>query len=159
MKITLLACTMLISFACCKRNTDKTTTTTTGTSAVTVNGSPSDSTTPSTGTGSTGSDNSSGSENDMKGSNLYDFTVSFFSPGSGIDHTAKDSYDKFLEGYKSKVEVEQYRWGREGEIDYCLKLSKLSAAEKKEFIDKSKAILEKSDRVNYKENAECVHKK
>lgn len=153
------------AFSCSRKHTQKDST---NTNAVTQQGTPSDVTNPApgpTGPANNGietANSNQGMDTTKKSTedpNSYGFVVSFFSPGNGIDSNTKDAYDKFLEGYKSKVETEQYRWGREGEIDYCLKLSKLSAAEKKDFIAKSRAILEKSDRVHIYENSPCVHKK
>jgi hypothetical protein len=155
--IALFSAIALVSFSCssCRSKKDATTT-----NSVTVSGTPSDvmSQPAPTGTGDTPNPQLADTTTKMNENN-YGFVVSFYSPGNGIDAATKDAYDKFLEGYKDKVEVEQYRWGREGEIDYCLKLSKLSAAEKKDFIAKSRALLEKSQKVNISENAACVHKK
>jgi hypothetical protein len=158
LKFSLLSLTIILTFACCRRHTENT-----STNAVTLNGTPSDVVSPGTGPTNSASGTNTQTMSDTTKKNAdpgnYGLVISFFSPGNGIDHTTKDAYDKFLEGYKNKVEVEQYHWGREGETDYCLKLSSLSAAERTDFIAKSKAILEKSNRVHIDENASCVHKK
>lgn len=160
----------LISASSCNRNAAKDKKAADSTNAVTLSGTPSDVTNqppgPTTDTSSeaeqkdkeqqTGSE---GQENSGNKGEVYGLVVSFYSPGNGINRKAKTDYDAFLEGFKGKVEVEQVRWGREGEIDYCLKLSNLSAAEKKDFIVRSKQLLEKADRVNITENTGCVHKK
>ena len=167
-RLTLLLCSIfLVSASSCHRKTAKDNS---GPNAVTMTGSPSDVTNPPPGpTGTAAGEQEKQNDTNMKnpdsqGDNAragetYGLVVSFFSPGNGINRQAKTDYDTFLEDYKGKVEVEQVRWGREGEIDYCLKLSSLSAAEKKDFIAKSRQVLEKSDRVNITENAACVHKK
>ena len=57
--------------------------------------------------------------------------VSFYSICCGIDHKAKEKLDEFIKRYeKAKgkpLTKAAVRWGREGEIDYCLKLSELSS--------------------------------
>jgi hypothetical protein len=89
----------------------------------------------------------------------YRFIASFFSPGNGTDHDTKEKYDKFLLNSYPSVIYERIGWGREGEYDLCFKLSELSAKEQLKFIEKSKEILNKSDRVNVLENVPCQHKK
>src|SRR6185369_17109930 len=45
--------------------------------------------------------------------------------------------------------------GREGEVNYCLALNELSAAEQTDFIKKANAILGKSTLVHVNENIAC----
>lgn len=84
--------------------------------------------------------------------------VSFYSKGEGIDYKNKDAYEKFLNSYPKKIAFEPTFWGREGEVDYCLKLNELSATEQAEFVRKTKELLGKSLLVHVDENAPCVHK-
>lgn len=90
--------------------------------------------------------------------NSYRLVVSFYSTTSGIDLKTNDEFVKFLNSYPKKINYEPTHWGREGEIDYCLKLSELSSAEQGDFVKKAKEILSKSTLVHVNENAACVHK-
>jgi len=89
---------------------------------------------------------------------IFRMVVSFFSTAAGIDGKINDEFVKFLDTYPKKIAYEPTHWGREGEIDYCLKLSELSTAEQEDFVKKAKVILSKSSLVNINENAACVHK-
>ena len=89
---------------------------------------------------------------------IYPLVVSFFSIASGIDLKVHGEFEKFLSTYPKKIAFEPTHWGREGEIDYCLKLSELSTAEQTNFVKKAKDLLSKSTLVYVNENAKCVHK-
>ncbi len=60
---------------------------------------------------------------------IYRFNVSFISIGSGTDGKARQQFLDFIKEYETKNSVkivyEIANWGREGETDYCLKLSEL----------------------------------
>ena len=88
----------------------------------------------------------------------YRLVVSFYSKGEGIDNKVNDVFVKFLDAYPKKIAYEPTHWGREGEIDYCLQLSELSASEQVEFVKKAKDLLLKSSLVHVNESATCVHK-
>lgn len=85
------------------------------------------------------------------------FIVSFFSIGEGIDVKTHNEFVDFLNTYSPKIEYSPARWGREGEKDYCLGLTELSATQQTEFIKKANAILAKSKLVNVNENTKCEH--
>ncbi|HEY0544390.1 MAG TPA: hypothetical protein VGC91_03255 [Pyrinomonadaceae bacterium] len=85
--------------------------------------------------------------------------VSFYSICCGIDQKAQESLDKFITRYekakgKQLTKAAVY-WGREGEVDYCLKLSELSPKEQKRFIAQVRGLLKKSKLVHINENAAC----
>jgi hypothetical protein len=90
---------------------------------------------------------------------VYRFTVSFYSPGNGIDHAVKGKYDNFVADFgkrhKVKLQHETVSWGREGEVDYCFPLTELSTTDQAAFVKESLAILKASERVNTKENTTC----
>ncbi|MBI3501267.1 MAG: hypothetical protein HY063_05675 [Bacteroidetes bacterium] len=88
----------------------------------------------------------------------YPLVVQFYSKGEGIDSKTNDAFVKFMDTYLKKISYEPTHWGREGEIDYCLKLSELSSTEQAEFIKKAKDLLAKSTLVHVNDNAKCVHK-
>jgi len=85
--------------------------------------------------------------------------VSFYSICCGIDHKAQEKLDNFIKRYeKAKgkpLAKAAVRWGKEGEIDYCLKLSELSPKEQKKFIAQVRVLLKTSKLVNINENAAC----
>jgi hypothetical protein len=56
---------------------------------------------------------------------------------------------------KVELKVETFPWGREGEIDYCLKLSELNNQQQVKFIADTKEVLKKSELVRYYENRTC----
>ncbi|MBK9250048.1 MAG: hypothetical protein IPM69_18565 [Ignavibacteria bacterium] len=90
---------------------------------------------------------------------IYRFTVSFISIGSGIDHKAREQFTEFIKKYSEKHNVilgfDKSTWGREGEVDYCMKLLELTAAQEFNFIAETKEILKNSSRVRYRENSIC----
>jgi hypothetical protein len=85
--------------------------------------------------------------------------VSFYSICCGIDHQAQEDLDKFIKRYEKtkgkQLTKAAVHWGREGEIDYCLKLSELSLREQKRFISKVRLLLKKSKLVHINENVAC----
>jgi len=89
----------------------------------------------------------------------YRFSVSFISIGSGTDIKAKQQFDQFIKqfGLRNNVELsyETGLWGREGECDYCFKLSKLDKNQQETFISETKEALKGSNLVRYKEYSNC----
>lgn len=51
--------------------------------------------------------------------------ISFHSRGSGINSAAREKLDEFVENYEAETGVklaqDNVHWGREGEVDYCLR--------------------------------------
>lgn len=93
---------------------------------------------------------------------VYRFKVSFISKGSGIDTEARRAFLGFLEGYRTKdqqsLRFETSHWGREGETDFCLPLTELTAEEQAAFIVQSKELLKDSTLVRFAENSACKGK-
>lgn len=93
----------------------------------------------------------------------YRFSVSFISIGSGIDKQSKHKYDQYITEYEQKnklqLSYETINWGREGEVDYCFKLTELDKKKQKLFIIETKEILKTSSLVRYKENITCRQNK
>ena len=85
--------------------------------------------------------------------------VSFTSICCGIDREAKEKLDDFITKYEKtngkQLATSSVKWGREGEIDYCLKLSELSRKQQKTFISQVRSLIGKSKLVEIRENAEC----
>ena len=94
---------------------------------------------------------------------IYRFNVSFISIGSGTDGKARQQFLDFIKEYETKNSVkivyEIANWGREGETDYCLKLSELKTDEQNKFIADSKELLKNSKLVRYTENSTCKNKR
>ena len=58
-----------------------------------------------------------------------------------------------------QLSYETTNWGREGEVDYCFKLTELDKKKQKLFIIETKEILKTSSLVRYKENITCRQNK
>lgn len=98
------------------------------------------------------------SSDKVAGDNTYRLVVSFYSKGEGPDQKNKQEFEKFLSNQPKKIAFEPTTWGREGEVDYCLKLNELSGTEQTDFVRKAKELLSKSQLVHVNENAQCVNK-
>ncbi len=93
----------------------------------------------------------------------YSLLVSFFSIGSGIDFEVAKEYDQFIKKFESenqgKLLVERIPWGREGELDYCIRFEGLSPVNQKALLDKTKEITSKSKWVNTSTDTTCKRKR
>src|SRR5690242_12899633 len=85
--------------------------------------------------------------------------VSFYSICCGINHEAREKLDDFISGYEKMRGRPLARattlWGKEGEIDYCLKLSELPSREQKRFIARVRSLLKTAKLVQISENIAC----
>lgn len=85
--------------------------------------------------------------------------VSFSSPGNGIDYKVKKESDECITSDEKDKDVrlakEERHWGKEGELDYCFKLSELSKEEQEDFVARIKSLVKKSKRTGLVENAPC----
>jgi hypothetical protein len=88
--------------------------------------------------------------------------ISFNSPGNGIDYKAKKEIDGFISSYEKEQGVplakEEIHWGKEGELDYCFKLSELAKEDQEDFVSRIKSLVRKSKRTGIVENAPCRNK-
>jgi hypothetical protein len=55
--------------------------------------------------------------------------------------------------------LDKATWGKEGEIDYCIKLNNLSTELQEQFIRSTKDKTKDSKLVRLYENTECKYKK
>lgn len=82
--------------------------------------------------------------------------LSFYSKGSGIDTQAKKDYFEYQEIFEKnnaiKLTTTRNAWGREGEVDYKIDLTQLSAKQRKKFTSGLKNKL-KDKQVHFKEEA------
>lgn len=84
----------------------------------------------------------------------YRLIISFFSIGEGINLKTNEEFEKFLSSYTPKIKHELITWGREGEKDYCFKLTELTDVQQEEFVRKAKEVTTK--KVHIKENEKCT---
>ena len=99
------------------------------------------------------------SKQDTGSTDTYRFVVSFYSSGEGTEGDQISRLEKFISDYgiqiKKEISFEKTQWGREGEVNYCLKLSGFSPADQLHFMDEAKNILKSAKRVRFSENAVC----
>lgn len=92
----------------------------------------------------------------------YRFIVSFISKGAGKDSKLLETYTTFLTEYGKRnnlsISKEVITWGREGEKDFCFKLSELSSEKQIEFVNESKTILKDSELIIVTENSKSKNK-
>lgn len=93
----------------------------------------------------------------------YRFIASFISKGAGKDSKLLQAYISFISDYEKSnnlsLSKDVIAWGREGEKDFCFKLSELSSEKQIEFINQSKALFNNSDLVLISENSKSINKK
>ena len=83
----------------------------------------------------------------------------FYSIGEGIDFNMSNAFEDSIGSYSLKIgkpiDYKKTPWGREGEIDFCLKLNELTPSEQKVFISEIRNQLKKAKWVNIFENYPC----
>jgi len=83
------------------------------------------------------------------------FVVNFISFGAGIDIETQAKFDAFLETKYPNLNVERVHWGREGEVNYCINLDRLSEMQRSDFVRESTEILGRSSLVKISEKPCC----
>lgn len=87
------------------------------------------------------------------------FVISFYSIGQGSEYLISNAFEDSIGSYSLKfgknIDYKKTAWGREGEIDFCLKLNELSPEEQKEFISMTRSQLKIAKWVNIFENYPC----
>ena len=90
---------------------------------------------------------------------IFKLRISFISIGAGIDRSAVQHFHEFLKTFEVKhalkLNYTTINWGREGETDYCFKLSELNVSQQNDFVKETKEVLKNSSLVRYKENCIC----
>lgn len=90
--------------------------------------------------------------------NKYRLIVSFISIGEGTDPDARKVMDGVLENWNKKIgktiAMEAVPWGREGEVDFCFRLSELSSEDQASFINEMKKAMEGRKLIQFAENQE-----
>lgn len=89
--------------------------------------------------------------------------ISFFSKGGGIDTKAREKTDAFIADFnlknKTNLVAETYRWGREGEVDYCINVLTLKKDLNALFRQNLTDLLSKNELVRLEFNAICTRKR
>lgn len=88
-------------------------------------------------------------------SNIYRVTISFISRGEGIDNKTLESTEAWIKNQPKSPAFVKTRWGREGEINLCLKLNELSTREQEIFVRDLRTQLTDKQLVLIAEYAEC----
>ncbi len=86
------------------------------------------------------------------------YNVSFFSIGSGIDYKSLKNFEEIIKSKQlsdSNLVFNKYPWGREGEVDYCLDVNKLSFSQKKELEDSIRMLLSTAENARLNINKPC----
>jgi hypothetical protein len=95
--------------------------------------------------------------------NNYRLIVSFISIGEGTDIKAHEKFDAFMSSWQTEnnktLVVEKVPWGREGEVDYCLKLNELDKDSQSKFVSQIQDAVKDSKLVQISENQPCMHKR
>src|SRR5262245_42299460 len=92
---------------------------------------------------------SSGSSYRKEGESPYEerfrLVVSLICQGAGADAKALEQVKSYLYSYESwsgkKIEYEKTPWGKEGEVDYCMKLANLDAQAQKDFVTQVREVM------------------
>lgn len=134
--VCLFALTLISSTACSKKTT------------------PASSASPAEPTASTSSVKSDSSIQDN-----YRFVVSFYSIGEGTEREQINNFEIFILDYGKKFNTtlayEKSHWGREGEVNYCLRLSEIGISEQQTFIDEARKLLSSAKLVHFSEHTAC----
>ena len=90
---------------------------------------------------------------------LNNLVVSFYSRGSGINTKASMELEEFIIKYSHDTNTEigykKTPWGREGEVDFCIELSKMQPGQRDKFLIRVKEILKIASLVHIYENHPC----
>ena len=85
--------------------------------------------------------------------------IMFYSIGQGSEYLLSNAFEDSIGSYSVKfgknIDYKKTLWGREGEIDFCLKLNELTKAEQAEFIVLARTQLKSAKWVNIFENYPC----
>jgi hypothetical protein len=87
------------------------------------------------------------------------FKIEFYSIGEGTDGETNKILEGMMYEYKQELKgaftYENYPWGREGENDFCVNVSKLNSAQRKNLENKCNAIIAKGKNVRMSIVNEC----
>jgi hypothetical protein len=119
-----------------------------------------------TGTGSGGVSTTTGdgsSSGNKQEDTKYRLIVSFISIGEGIDHEARKKMDQVIENWQNKtgktIVMENYPWGREGEVDFCFHLKELSAQDQAAMAREMRTVFNGNQLIQISEFQPSMHKR
>ena len=102
-----------------------------------------------------------GSMTDSTKEENYRLIVSFYSIGSGAEHDFIEKFEvsigDFSQEVHKNIDYEKASWGREGETDFCLRLSELNPSQQNTMIARTQEILKSAKWVHIYENQPCRH--
>jgi len=87
-------------------------------------------------------------------SNIVRLKVSFLSEGEGIDYKTKEEFEKWL-AMREKFTYETTSWGRQGEVNYCFRMTNISTREQDIFVRDVRTFLVDKELVVVSEYAKC----
>lgn len=90
--------------------------------------------------------------------NVARLVVSFISKGEGIDNTTKEEFEKWL-AMREKFVYETTIWGREGEVNFCFRMTNVSTREQDIFIKDVRTFMTDKELVLVSEYAKCDKRK
>jgi hypothetical protein len=94
----------------------------------------------------------------VEDTNATRLVVSFISKGEGIDYKTKDEFEKWL-GMRGNVTWETTSWGREGEVNFCFRLSNMQTREQDIFVRDVRTFFTDKELVLVSEWAPCDRRK
>ncbi len=86
----------------------------------------------------------------------YDLVVKFRSAGQGTDRDARTRLDAIFDG-TPELGRAHGRWGREGEVDECADLDRLTPADRAALVAKVKSSMQTGRNVDVLEHHACEH--
>jgi hypothetical protein len=84
--------------------------------------------------------------------------VRFFSIGSGIDYKSLNRFDIMMTNMQREdpnIVYNKYPWGREGEVDCCIEVSRLPLEQKRVIEDSIRMVLSTSTNTRLSINKPC----
>lgn len=85
--------------------------------------------------------------------------ISFYSKGEGVNANAIEAIEKFIDEYSSKIgkaiPYSKIKWGREGEVDFCISLAALQGEQKNIFVQETRRKARQFELINFFENHPC----
>lgn len=92
---------------------------------------------------------------------VYRLIISFISIGEGTDGEARKMMDNVLgiwaEHNQVTLKYDTFPWGREGEVDFCFRLSELNTELQDAFVSEMKEVMKGRNLIQITENQKCMH--
>lgn len=91
-------------------------------------------------------------------SNIVRLVVSFISKGEGIDYKTEESFKAWL-AERPQFTYEVTHWGREGEVNYCFRMSNIDGRQQEVFVRDVRTFMTDKELVIVSEWAKCDRRK